>query len=91
MNFVDWSASTDVPIVTNSNTVGRLGFTNSDKDFVFGAFIEAQLSTDLNHRLSLEAFGRYDWSEKVKGDVGPTEFETDLGGFSLGVGLNYQF
>ena len=40
---------------------------------------------------ALQGFARYDWNEDLDGSVGPSSFEVDLSGWSVGAGATLSF
>ncbi len=91
INFADWDASATLPSVTATNQIVADTVRNSGEEFLFGAFIKANVETQLTEEWGLETFFRYDWSEDLEGRVGDTTYNTDLSGWSAGVGLTYSF
>lgn len=90
LNFADWTASAQVPNVV-AGAVSSTEFRADDEEFLWGAWVQAAAEVALTERWSVRLFGRYDWSEDLEGAVGPTEFEVDLSGWSVGGGLGYRF
>lgn len=64
---------------------------SSDTDILAGFYIQGAVSLPLTERLSLAAFGRYDWSQSLDGTVGPSSFSVDLGGWSVGALIGISF
>lgn len=48
-----------------------------------GAFAQAGLSASLTERLHATVLARYDWTDDVEADLGPSKIEMDLSGFSI--------
>jgi hypothetical protein len=64
---------------------------SSDTDILAAFYIQGAVSLPLSERLSLAAFGRYDWCQSLEGTVGPSSFTIDLGGWSVGALIGISF
>ncbi len=91
VNFADWDASSTLPSVSATNQIVDNLARSSGEEFLFGAFIKANIEIQLNGSWGIETFYRYDWNEDLEGRVGNTTFETDLSGWSAGLGATYRF
>jgi len=53
--------------------------------------LQGTLTVPIGSKVSLSGFGRYDWSDDLEAEVGPSRFSVDLSGWSAGVlvGINF--
>lgn len=63
----------------------------SGTDVLPGFYLQAAARVALTSRLSLTAFGSHDWSSALTGDVGPSGFEIDPSGWTVGGMLGFTF
>lgn len=63
----------------------------SGTEYLFGYYVQAEVGIQIYRELHLGLFGRYDWLENISGDLGPSRYEVNPSGGSLGgtVGLNF--
>jgi hypothetical protein len=94
-NIASWDASYKETVYATSNgrtrVLHRYRANNSATCVLPGLYVQADVRYQMNKNWSLFAAGRYDWSKNLKGSVGPSEFDLDLGGWTLmgGVGFNF--
>ena len=64
---------------------------SSGTEYLFGYYVQAEVGVRIYRELHLGVFGRYDWLENVSGNVGPSRYEVNPSGGSMGgtVGLNF--
>ncbi|MCG2661704.1 MAG: hypothetical protein L6437_15840 [Kiritimatiellae bacterium] len=64
---------------------------SSGTECLFGYYVQAEVGVRIYRELHLGVFGRYDWLENVLGNVGPSSYEVNPSGGSMGgtVGLNF--
>jgi len=64
---------------------------SSGTECLFGYYVQAEVGVRIYRELHLGVFGRYDWLENVSGNVGPSRYEVNPSGGSLGgtIGLNF--
>ena len=64
---------------------------SSGTECMFGYYVQAEVGVRIYRELHLGVFGRYDWLENVSGNVGPSRYEVNPSGGSMGgtVGLNF--
>lgn len=92
VNIADWQAQTSVPMITaGTTTISNSVFRNSDTDVLLGLYLKLGAGYQINENWNVEGFFRYDWNEDLEAKVGPTSFEVDLSGWSLGLGAGYSF
>lgn len=60
-------------------------------DVLWGAYTQLQLLFAITPNWGLGASARYDWSEKLSTPIGPSNFQADPSGWSLGVHLGFAF
>lgn len=56
-----------------------------------GAYLQAAATVALTNRLSLTAFGNYDWSQALTAQAGPSRFHLDPTGWMAGGMLGWNF
>lgn len=92
VNIADWESQTSVPMIAaNTTTVSNSVFRNSETDVLLGLYLKLGAGYEINENWNIEGFFRYDWSEDLEAKVGPTSFEVDLSGWTLGFGAGYSF
>jgi hypothetical protein len=64
---------------------------DSDTDILAGFFLQAAVSRQLNESWSINVFGRYDWIDDLDFQAGPSTGTADLSGWSLGVGVGFNY
>ena len=63
----------------------------SDTEVLFGTYVQAKVGVQVTRRLSVSAFARYDWSQGLDAEVGPSSFDANLDGLSAGVMVGFTF
>lgn len=64
---------------------------SNETEILPGFYLQGSAGYQLTHDWSVSVFGRYDWSEHLSGDVGPSTFSTDLSGYTLGGSVTFTF
>lgn len=92
LNIADWNASTDETLkVVDGKTLAHWHSENSGTKVLPGLYVEANAAYAINDKWSVNAFGRYDWSETLKGNAGTASFKLPLTGWTVGAGVTYRF
>ena len=96
LNIVDWDAYQQETLYLSRNggpakTVREWRSHKSGTDFLPGVYLQSAATVQLTPRLAFTAFGRYEWSQKLEGTVGPSSFSIDLTGWSAGLMLGLNF
>jgi hypothetical protein len=96
LNVADWEASHRETLYISRNggkakDLRSWSAHESDTDLLVGAYVQAKLGVQLSERVSVSGFARYDWSQSLSGDVGPSSFDVDLDGLSAGVMIGVTF
>jgi len=89
INVVNWEAHNHETLYMSKNrgeakAVKKWHDRESDTDILFGAYLQGTVGAQLTEKVSVSAFGRYDWNQDLHGSVGPSSFDADLSGFSAG-------
>lgn len=87
MNYARWDANYRVPTAAAGVVTGS----DSGSEFLLGLYLKAGAEYRFDEQWSVDGFLRYDWNESLEGSVGPTTFEVDLSGFSVGLGVTYHY
>ena len=96
LNLADWKAQRD-ELITQSNNGGPAGVfsrrtVRSDaREIIAGVYAQGNFAWILNDRWAIQGFARYDWNEELDGSVGPSSFDVDLSGWSVGAGARLSF
>ncbi|MDD5678287.1 MAG: cell envelope integrity protein TolA [Kiritimatiellae bacterium] len=96
LNMVDKDASYEETLYESSSggmpqVLQYWNDTSSGTEYLLGYYVQAELGVLLYHQLHLGVFGRYDWLENVSGTVGPSRYEVNPSGGSMGgtIGINF--
>lgn len=96
LNMVEKDAMYEETLYESSNggspqVLKYWGDNSSGTEYVFGCYVQAEVGVRIYRELHLGVFGRYDWMENVSGNVGPSRYEVNPSGGSMGgtVGLNF--
>lgn len=87
MNIANWEGGYRVPTAAG----GTLAQSNDGTDFLLGLFLKTGAEYRIDDQWSVDAFVRYDWTESLEKQVGPSAFEVDLSGWSLGGGVTWRY
>lgn len=63
----------------------------SDTDILPGHYLQGALTVPLGEKVSFSGFARYDWSDDLEAQVGPSRFSVDLSGWTAGVLVGIRF
>jgi hypothetical protein len=96
LNMVEKDATYEETLYDSSNggspqVLKYWGDSSSGTECLFGYYVQAEVGLRIYRELHLGVFGRYDWLENVSGNVGPSRYEINPSGGSLGgtVGLDF--
>lgn len=64
---------------------------NHGTRFLLGFYLQGLLGLQLSECWSLAGFARYDWNDRLEGEVGYSHFSMDLSAFSAGAQLGFNF
>ncbi len=96
LNIADWEAThTETLYVKRNRKAARVyqqwSDKSSDTEILPGVYLQAAARVKLTQRFSLTAFAQYDWSDTVDGKVGPSAFQIDPSGWTLGGMIGFTF
>ena len=96
LNVADTDAAFSEELTVSRNggkasTVKRWEDQQSELEVLPGFYVQAGLGYQFHPQWSVSAYGRYDWSDSVSGQVGPSTYEVDLSGWSVGAALSWMF
>jgi hypothetical protein len=96
LNIVDWSGEYEENVLYRRNG-GNLKHYQTYRihdggtDVLPGFYLELNSNLRVTSRLSLFASGRYDFSETLNADLGPSSVKLDIGGWTVSGGLSISF
>lgn len=91
-NLADWSAESQLPLINpTTSALENRSFRGGDTELLMGWYLKVESGFALSDQWSATGFFRYDWTEDLKASAGPTDFEVDLSGWSIGLGATYSF
>ncbi len=95
INIADWESSFDERLNQDSGgtttELKKWRDRSNKKEILPGFYLQGSAGYQLTDDWSVSVFGRYDWSESLSGDVGPSSFSADLSGYTLGGSLTFTF
>jgi hypothetical protein len=95
LNWADLEAERKETIYKRSGTTAtpvREFVDKEDKsEFMVGGFVQGGISIPLFENVSAGVHGRYDFVEEIDGEVGPSQIEVDLSGYSVLGELGIEF
>ncbi len=92
LNVVDWDAGYSVTLLNPATGApAPVSASASGTSLLLGVYGEVGVGYEITEDWSVNSFFRYDATEDLKDSVGGSDFETDLSGWSLGLGLEYRF
>lgn len=96
INLANWDASyrEDLYVSRNGGKARLLKSYRDDdsgSEVLPGFYLEANANVRLSQRFALFAGGRYDWAGSLDGQVGPSAFSLDLGGWTAMAGVTVSF
>lgn len=95
MNIIDWSADfrEDLMAAENGKASRFRSWKShaSDTDILAGFYLGGEVGLQIAKHCRLAAFARYDWTESLRGTVGPSNFSVDLDGQTVGGMVVFSF
>jgi len=96
INIADWQARyREVLYVSKdggrAKAVQSWSRASGGTDVLLGVYLQTGLGLHVTERFSVQGFARYDWSQSLRGSVGPSSFELGLDGVSGGVMASWTF
>jgi hypothetical protein len=96
VNIADYDADYEERLTVQRNNarerlLRRWQDSNSGTDVVPGFYLETAAEVLLAPQWVGYVSGRYDWAGSVEGQLGPSSFDVDLSGWTLGLGVIYRF
>jgi hypothetical protein len=96
LNVADWDARRSDRLFQMTNggppvEINAARFHDSGTDLLFGAYLQGMIGFELSESVSVQGSLRYDWNESLRDSVGDSDFDVDLSGFNLSLGLSYGF
>lgn len=96
LNIASWDASYQESLLVARNggkasTLAKWSEKAGGTDVLPGFFLQGALILPVTTRITLTGFGRYDWSKTLHGDIGPSTFSVDPGGWSAGAIIGVAF
>ena len=92
LNIADWDAQYQETLSVSQNggkahVIKKWQVDESGTEVLPGFYIEATCEVRLSERLSAYVAGRYDWSDSIQEQVGPSRVSFEPGGWSVMLGL----
>jgi hypothetical protein len=88
LNIARWKAGAVERLYQDSGgtrtQLRRWDHHSSGTDVLPGFFLQAAAAYQFHPAWSISVFGRRDWSETLRGTVGPSSFSADLSGYTVG-------
>lgn len=96
INFAEWQATHQETLYASTNGGSTRELQSwqeraGDTEVLLGGYVQVGLGVELSERLSVQGFGRYDWTQELEGSVGPSDFSLGLDGASAGVMVSWSF
>ncbi len=96
LNIVEKDATYEETLYASANggvpqTLNYWNNSSSGTECLFGYYVQAELGVHIYRGLHLGIFGRYDWLETVSGTVGPSSYQVNPSGGSMGGTLGLSF
>ncbi len=91
LNLASWDASQIETINMDGHAIDSIDHHDSGVRLLPGLFAQVSGKMKLNDKWWLTSFGRYDWCGGIEGDVGPSHFHADLGGWTVGISAERRF
>jgi len=83
LNIADTEASTREVLKTNAGkTLKTWAQESNDTEVLPGLYVEASAERPLSARCSVFVAARYDWAEKLEGQVGASRYSLETGGLT---------
>lgn len=91
VNIANWSAQQRETLFKNGVSIAQWTDRESDTEALLGGFVQAAVHRSLGRDWHISAFVRYDWSQGIETQVGPSRFELDLDSFTAGLMIGRTF
>jgi hypothetical protein len=95
VNVADWNSSFDEKLNQTSGgsttELRKWRDRSGDKEILPGFYVQGSAGYQITDHWQFSVFGRYDWSESLEGNVGPSSFSAELGGYTLGGSVTFTF
>lgn len=96
LNLADWNGYRNELITQSDNGGPATDFSRrtvraDDQEVLWGLYLQSSLAWRLSETWALHGFARYDWNEDLEDRIGPSSFEVDLSGWSVGAGISLTF
>lgn len=74
-----------------ASSYNKVSVNNDGTEFILGAYLQGGVAYKITETLTLGGFGRYDFTQSFDDNVGPSAFDQDLSGWSVGLVLAKSF
>jgi hypothetical protein len=95
LNIADWDASFEERLSVRTGSGSKVIKTWRDEtngtEVLPGLYLQTTVEVQLTQRLSLFGQARYDWAESFRSGVGPSHFNAEVQGWTLGGGISFSF
>ncbi len=95
LNIADWDARFEERLSVRTGGGSKVIKTWRDEtngtEVLPGLYLQTTVEVQLTQRLSLNGQARYDWAQSFRSSAGPSHFNAELQGWTLGGGLTYSF
>lgn len=91
VNIANWKASQRETLLRNDEPVANWLTRESSTEALWGGFMQVAVHRALDHDWHVSAFVRYDWSQGIEAQVGPSRIDLDLDAFTAGVMIGKTF
>ncbi len=95
LNIADWDAGFSERL--NQSSAGATTVVNSwqassgGTKLLPGLYLQGSAGYQFSEHWAASVTGRYDWCESLRASVGASDFQVDLSGYTLEVGVTYTF
>lgn len=96
LNLLDWHGAHRESASQSVNGAAATSYASMvDKsdgvDLLLGLYVQAGVGMKMTERTLLSGFFRYDFTEELNKDIGPSRVEQNLSGWSFGLGVTQDF
>ena len=95
LNIADWDARFEERLNVRTGGGSKVVKTwrneTNGTEVLPGLYLQTTVGVQLTQRLSLNGQARYDWAQNFRSGVGPSHFNAEVQGWTLGGGLTYRF
>lgn len=96
LNIVGWQAEQREELLAKVDHAARrtlASYTHeaSGTTLLPGFYLQLGADYQLSEHWSLRTFGRYDWARDLQEQVGPSQFQLDMAGWTVGAAAVYRF